>query len=129
MKTKFLDTIQLEEMEQVKLMNRTDTKYWFHFKHLQELLQEIKNDYFVLEINQKSELPYSTTYYDTLNNSMFLEHHNGKLNRYKVRRRSYVSSEICFLEMKFKNNKGRTIKKRISSGFGNIMFTEKENEF
>lgn len=128
-KTNYFDSIQLEEMNQVKLMNRTDTKYWFHYKRLQQILKDIKDDYFILEINNESHLPYKTTYYDTPKNNMFSEHHNGKLNRYKVRRRSYVSSGISFLEVKFKNNKGRTIKKRISSEFGNTLFTVQENEF
>jgi hypothetical protein len=129
MNTDFFEFIRLEEMGQVKLMNRTDTKYWFHSEHLQGLLLKIKDNYLLLEIEGESQLPYETTYYDTLYNRMFSEHHNGKLNRYKVRRRSYVSSGISFLEVKFKNNKGRTIKKRISSEFGNTLFTEKENEF
>ncbi len=123
------DSIRLEEMDQVKLMNRTDTKYWFHSERLFEIFKEIKNDYYILEINSECKLPYTTTYYDTSNNNMFTEHHNGKLNRYKVRRRSYVSSGISFLEIKLKNNKGRTIKKRIPSEFGNTIFTAKENEF
>jgi uncharacterized protein YlbG (UPF0298 family) len=129
MKTDFFLPIRLDEMEQVKLMNRTDTKYWFHSDRLYEILQEIKNYYYLLEIEGESKLPYTTTYYDTLKNEMFTEHHNGKLNRYKVRRRSYVTSNISFLEVKFKSNKGRTIKKRILSEFGNITFTERENEF
>lgn len=129
MKTELLDSIQLEEMDKVKLMNRTDTKYWFHYQLLPQILYAIRNDYFVLEINNESELPYATTYYDTPNNNMFTEHHNGKLNRYKVRRRSYVSSGISFLEIKLKNNKGRTIKKRISTEFGNKTFTAKERDF
>jgi len=129
MKAELLEPIQLEEMDRVKLMNRTDTKYWFHYELLQQILHEIQKDYFVLEINNESELPYTTTYYDTSNNNMFTEHHNGKLNRYKVRRRSYVSSGISFLEIKFKNNKGRTIKKRITTEFGNTTFTTQETEF
>jgi hypothetical protein len=35
------------------------------------------------------------------------------LNRFKIRHRTYIESEIGFLEVKFKNNKGRTIKERI----------------
>jgi len=128
-RTDFTDPIQLEEMDQVKLMNRTDTKYWFHIDRLNNLLQEIKTDYFILEINGESELPYNTTYFDTENNRMFSDHHNGKLNRYKVRRRAYVSSGISFLEVKFKSNKGRTIKKRIPSEFGNTLFTKLECDF
>lgn len=129
MRIDFMDAIQLKEMDQVKLMNRTDTKYWFHIDRLPDLLQEIKTDYFILEINGESKLPYNTTYFDTDNNKMFSDHHRGKLNRYKVRRRGYVSSGISFLEVKFKSNKGRTIKKRIPSEFGNTLFTKMENEF
>ncbi len=116
-------------MDQVKLMNRTDTKYWFHADRLQELLQSIKDNYFILKINGTAELPYTTTYYDTEESKMYGAHHNGKLNRYKVRRRSYVSSGISFLEVKFKSNKGRTIKKRISAEFGKTSFTSQEHEF
>ena len=129
MKTEFFDTIQLTEMNQVKLMNRTDRKYWFHTNNLEDVLRSIKDDYFILAIEGKSDLPYATTYYDTLENKMFNDHQNGKLNRFKIRRRSYVDSEISFLEVKFKSNKGRTIKKRIAAEFEAITFTEKENGF
>lgn len=125
----YFTTIQLEEMDQVKLMNRTDTKYWFHTNHLAEILQAIKNDYFILKINGEVELPYATTYYDTAGSNMYGTHHNGKLNRYKVRRRSYITSCISFLEVKFKSNKGRTIKKRVAADFGETTFTANEYDF
>ncbi|MCG8579884.1 MAG: polyphosphate polymerase domain-containing protein, partial [Bacteroidales bacterium] len=64
---------------------------------------------------QKKILSYSTTYFDTHLNSMYKAHHNGRLNRYKVRHRTYVDSGISFLEIKRKNNKGRTIKNRIAT--------------
>jgi hypothetical protein len=39
----------------------------------------------------------------------------GKLNRYKLRFRRYVDSGgLSFFEIKFKNNKGRTLKKRVN---------------
>lgn len=127
--TDFFKPILLENMNEVKLMNRTDTKYWFHFNRLAILLKSIKDDYFILKIDEESNLPYTTTYFDTAVNKMFIDHHNGKLNRYKIRRRSYVSSGISFLEVKFKSNKGRTIKKRISSEYGNNVLTKNEMEF
>lgn len=111
--TKKFEKISLKEMEAVKLMNRQDKKYWFHLNEMQEVLDQISNQYFVLSIDDIELLPYSTTYFDTAKNEMFLNHHNGKLNRYKVRKRTYVNSGISFLEIKFKSNKGRTIKKRI----------------
>jgi len=129
MRTDFLTPIKLEEMEKVKLMNRIDRKYFFHIDHLQELLNSIKEDYFILKINNQSEMLYTTTYYDTEENNMFTAHHNGKLNRYKIRRRSYVSSGISFLEVKFKTNKGRTKKKRIPAEYENTIFTTQEDSF
>ena len=44
---------------------------------------------------------------------MYLNHHNGRKTRKKVRMREYTESRECFLEVKLKNNKGRTAKKRI----------------
>lgn len=128
-KANLFTSISLGEMDKVKLMNRTDTKYWFHASHLQSLLEVIQASYFMLNINNKVALPYSTIYYDTNDNGMFTAHHNGKLNRYKIRRRSYVLSGISFLEVKFKNNKGRTIKKRIPTSFDENGFSKIENTF
>lgn len=125
----FFDSIKLEEMDAVSLMNRTDTKYWFHIELLPELLLAVKDRYFILNVSGQTKLPYATTYYDTSKNRMFAEHHNGKLNRYKVRRRTYVASKISFLEVKFKSNKGRTIKKRVAADFGQKAFTEEERVF
>lgn len=121
--------ISLEEMDKVKLMNRTDTKYWFHVNQLHTLLEAVQDNYFILTINNEVVLPYSTIYYDTETNGMYTAHHNGKLNRYKIRRRSYVSNGISFLEVKFKTNKDRTIKKRILSNFESDSFNETENTF
>ncbi len=122
-------TIQLHEMEQVKLMNRTDKKFWFHLYDIQQILDAVKDDYLVLAIDGESLLPYATTYFDTNENEMFANHHNGKLNRYKVRKRSYVNSGISFLEIKFKSNKGRTIKKRIPITENGTHFSEEEALF
>jgi VTC domain-containing protein len=125
----FFEPIHLEEMNQVKLLKRIDTKYWFHSDNLNNLLKSIRDDYYILHIKNSSVQSYATTYYDTDDHIMFLQHHNGKLNRFKVRRRSYTSSKLSFLEVKFKNNKGKTIKSRTSAQHGQIVFTEQEEEF
>ena len=56
---------------------------------------------------------YTSLYFDTDDFTFFLNHHNGKLDRSKVRFREYVDSQACFLEVKRKNQQGTTIKKRI----------------
>lgn len=121
--------ISLEQMEAVRLMNRTDTKYWFHAETLAELFRAVKDDYYVLKMNDRFALPYSTIYFDNKENRMYTEHHNGKLNRVKIRRRCYVLSDISFLEVKFKNNKGRTIKKRMPGTFQSEEFSQDEQLF
>lgn len=40
-------------MDSVKLMDRTDTKFTFHISQLIEILELVKNDYRVLEIEEK----------------------------------------------------------------------------
>ena len=106
-------SISLGDMDSVKLMNRTDTKYVFSSSLILEILNELSDKYRILEIEGKKTSFYNTMYFDTEQLKFYTQHHNGKLNRHKVRMREYVDSKICFLEIKFKNNKGRTIKNRI----------------
>ena len=109
---KKFNSISLEETSSVKLMNRTDTKFVFHTDKLKAVLEKAIEKYRVLEIN-KIRLPlYRTLYFDTDDSLMYNVHHQGKMNRYKVRHREYVDSGISFFEIKFKSNKGKTVKKR-----------------
>jgi hypothetical protein len=105
--------ISLCEMDAVKLMNRIDTKYVLSVPVLHDVLNTIAPQYFALEINNLRVFPYKSLYYDTIDNYMYLAHHNGRLNRYKIRFRKYVSSNDTFLEIKFKEKGIRTFKKRI----------------
>ena len=109
------ESTSLKEMDNVKLMNRTDTKFIFNIDKLHAILEQAKEKYKVLEINEARVLDYKTQYYDTKNFDLFLMHQNEKLNRYKLRQREYLISDISFFEVKFKSNKGRTIKKRIKT--------------
>lgn len=109
------DPITLEEMEGVKLMDRTDTKFTFNINELPNILEEAKNYYRILSVEGNRISRYKTLYFDTKGFDLYNEHHSGKLNRYKIRHRTYVESNIGFLEVKFKNNKGRTLKTRIKA--------------
>jgi hypothetical protein len=100
-------------MDGVKLMDRTDTKYIFNKIHLDAILSELIDHYRILEINENKISRYESLYFDTPNFDLFHKHQNGKLNRYKIRFRRYVESNLHFFEIKFKNNKGRTIKNRV----------------
>ena len=105
--------ITLKEMDGVKLMDRTDTKFTFKLDLLPQILKELVPFYNCLHIESKTMSKYQTLYYDTDNLMLYNKHHNGELNRFKIRHRTYVDSQLGYLEVKFKNNKGRTIKDRI----------------
>ena len=109
------DPISLDQMGNVELMRRKDTKYVCSRSQLPFFLEQIRDDYYVLEIEEEREHAYETTYFDTNDFSMYKMHHNGKLNRHKIRVRRYVYTNKQFLEIKRKNNKGETIKKRIEN--------------
>lgn len=101
-------------MESVKLMNRIDTKYAVSLSVLPAILDAAQADYYAQEIDGKRVATYDTMYYDTDTLDMYIRHHDRQLVRQKIRVRQYVESQLTFLEIKRKNNKGRTKKKRIS---------------
>jgi hypothetical protein len=107
------EPITLKQMDKVKLQDRVDTKFMFPDNLLPMLLNEMKNDYFALDINGMRYNHYETLYFDTANFGLYIRHHNGGVNRYKFRARKYVESNLHFFEVKFKNSKGRTIKDRV----------------
>ena len=110
---KTFEPISLEQMSGVKLMNRTDTKFVTDLVHLHQLLQMAQQDYFIQEIGGERNMEYDTTYFDTTAFDMYRQHQWGHANRQKIRFRTYVSSNLQFMEVKTKNNHGRTKKKRI----------------
>lgn len=105
--------ITLEEMNNVKLMDRVDKKFVFNRNKLPSILTQLESDYRILNINNVALNRYETLYFDDSTFHLYHEHHKGKLCRYKVRSRKYVDSNLNFFEVKYKNNKGRTIKNRI----------------
>jgi hypothetical protein len=94
------ESISLDEMDRVKLMNRVDTKFAFSFRELLDFLPQLVADYFVLEINGIRTPRYESLYFDDDALSFYNDHHNGRMNRFKVRIRNYVDSSLYFLEIK-----------------------------
>ncbi len=105
--------VSLEEMDGVKLMNRIDTKYLTDENTLAVIMADaLAAGYRALVTDGSRIASYDTMYFDTPELRMFLDHHNRRLVRQKVRTRVYVGSGLTFLEIKRKNNHGRTKKKR-----------------
>ncbi len=128
--TELLNTfapISLEQMSSVKLMNRTDTKFVTTQERLQQLLKMALQDYYIQEIDGQRNLEYDTTYFDTRNFDMYCQHQYNHANRQKIRFRTYCISGLQFMEVKTKNNHGRTKKKRIEVKDMNVNETEKRD--
>lgn len=111
--------ISLDEMSRVRLMNRIDTKYVTTVSYLVRLLEMAGVEYRVQEIGGLRDMPYYTCYFDTPDCDMFTQHQRGRKVRQKIRLRVYENSDTAFLEIKNKDNHGRTDKKRIpATGIG-----------
>ena len=123
------ETVSLREIDAVKLMNRVDTKFVFHISCYDEIVKKMLHDYKVLNIEGITNCRYENLYYDTKDFTFYFKHHNGKLNRYKIRYRNYKESNLNFFEIKFKSNKSRTIKKRIKTDSIEYSFSRKAEMF
>jgi hypothetical protein len=110
-------------MNSVKLLDRMDKKYTFPAFVLDTILEDLQKDYKILTIEGKKFANYETRYFDTPDFEMYTRHHNSHLNRHKVRFRTYLDSNLHFCEVKFKTNKGRTIKKRVLRPVNDFSFT------
>jgi hypothetical protein len=106
------ESVTLKQLDSVKLQNRMDTKYILSKAQLALLLEGIKDDQFVLEIDNTRIFTYKTIYFDTPDFQFYKDHHNGCVNRVKVRSREYVESNLSFYEIKRKLFGTRTDKQR-----------------
>lgn len=121
--------VSLEEMSGIRLMNRMDTKYVVSLPTLIRVLERAIGHYRIQEIEGERNMAYRTVYLDTPDYAMYLAHQNGRPVREKIRVRTYLSSGLTFLEVKNKNNKGRTDKKRISVGGTGTLYADGGEEF
>ena len=118
--------VSLKELDKVKLLDRQDTKFVFNQVQLPLILERIKPLYRILEINNDRVFTYDTTYFDTDDFLFYNQHHNENRKRFKVRLRKYSSNSDLFFEIKIKNNKNRTVKKRLMVDEMNGGLGEKE---
>jgi len=121
--------ISLKEMDAVSFMSRVDSKYLFPVSMLTGVLSGLASEYKVLEINSQREFRYSTVYFDTPDYKLFNQHLTGKLERDKVRLRTYETNSLTYLEVKHKTNKGRTVKSRVRSNNSSLLDNAGSQQF
>jgi hypothetical protein len=111
-----IEGVPLEETQSVALLDRTDTKYILPLERIPGLLAGCASDYRVVEVAGNRFCGYSTRYFDSDDLFFYRQHHDGRGHRHKVRIRTYEESGIHFLEVKQRNNHGRTAKSRVPVG-------------
>ncbi|WP_423127701.1 polyphosphate polymerase domain-containing protein [Gaoshiqia sp. Z1-71] len=108
-----MDVVRLADLPKNDQMNRYDKKFVFRVALVPDLLKKAGDAYAILESNGTRIFSYYSDYFDSPDYKMYVHHHNGKKNRYKVRIREYLNSGDKFLELKHKNNRSFTTKKRM----------------
>jgi hypothetical protein len=126
------DPIALDELDDSLSVKRYETKYLFSPELIHSVLSGLTDSYRVLRVNDHFLQDYETLYFDTSAFKFYLDHQNGKLNRYKVRFRQYPASKSRFIEIKFKNNKSQTEKWRkeiTKTEYNRGIITDRETRF
>ena len=123
------DSVGLKQIENYPSMKRTDTKFLFHQNMLSEVLQKASAYFSILEIDGIRIAQYQNYYFDTQALKFYFDHHKNKRNRFKIRLREYANSNLQFLEIKEKNNKGLTKKVRTPVSFNQPELTDVHYDF
>jgi len=107
-------TFSLFELDSTNLLmkNRFESKYYFNLSQLDSILETCQNRYNILKIDDRLIFDYQNVYFDTKDFQLYYHHHNGKAERYKIRQRVYLNSQLSFIEVKQKTKKGNTNKYR-----------------
>lgn len=112
--TSTMPRIGLRELNELAgLQTRVDTKYMLTPEQMVAVLYRIGARLRVLEIDDQRSFGYESVYFDTRALKTFRDHRQGRRLRFKVRTRLYVDSGDCMLEVKVKNRRGATVKKRM----------------
>jgi hypothetical protein len=105
--------VTLAELDRrAALGERLERKYVLQPAALGAALAAWAADFDILEIGGGREFEYRSVYFDDPGHVAFHDHRRQKRQRYKVRTRHYVDSDLCFLEVKLKGRRGATIKRR-----------------
>jgi hypothetical protein len=116
--------VSLAELDRIQLLNRIDSKFIFHVKHLPALLADVSNDYPALCINEKTIFPYCNSYFDTDDFFLYHMHQRGMAGRFKVRIRTYADTGLSFFEVKVKTSSNRTSKTRVELAHADASVTD-----
>lgn len=105
-----------ELVERAPLLHRLDRKYVLPVRDLPTLLAGLvgPNAVRVLEIDGRRQFDYRSGYFDTPDLDSYRAAAHRRRRRFKLRIRTYLDSDLRFLEVKIRGTRGTTVKERIS---------------
>jgi hypothetical protein len=95
------------------MLERLDNKYVVRADVLREAVPALAERFDMLEIDGRRAFTYETCYFDDSGRRSYFDHHQGRRQRMKVRVRRYTDAGLCFVEVKLKDKRGVTVKKRL----------------
>lgn len=108
------DPVTLDDMNaKAAMMTRLDNKYVLRAEDLLDASGALSDIFEMLDIDGQRLFTYETVYFDDPDRQSFHDHHQGRRRRCKVRTRAYVDAGLCFVEVKLKDKRGVTVKRRI----------------
>ena len=108
-----LPAIDLPELlERAALQDRMDRKYLLPTGEMHTLVDALRDDARVLEIDGHRDFAYESVYFDTPDLVCYLQAARRRRRRFKVRTRTYVDAAECYLEVKTRDHRGHTVKYR-----------------
>lgn len=110
--------IGLEEFGDNRFTERIDRKFPISISEISAVIEGLEDDYDLITPADQEISTIESHYFDTPDYAYFKAHHRGRGRRHKVRFRVYPQTQSAFLEVKRKTPKGKTLKRRIKSGFG-----------
>lgn len=114
-------SLSLEELNaKASMLDRSENKYIFSLNDLYDSSDDLLKEFDILEIDSKKEFTYETIYFDDENNVCYEDHHQWKRLRFKARTRRYNDSNLYFFELKLKDFRNKTSKKRFNCGEENF---------
>lgn len=104
--------INLTDYGRLDFGDATESKFILGAKKLKKVLEEIKDDYYILQIKEQRIFKYTNEYYDTEDYKLYMAYHNGSGSRYLIKNNQVEGIKNSSLEIKFQSNKGEIKKKK-----------------
>ncbi len=110
-----LDPVSLGELtDSAALLTRVDRKYALDADDAARMLELLPAGTRALEIDGERSLAYASCYFDSDDLLAYRLAAHGRRRRFKLRTRTYVDSDLAFLELKTRGGRGTTVKERIA---------------